>query len=61
MEESRMPGNPLVRFDEGRVGRTTRCRPDSYSTDRNRTGGILRVADDSFDAGSTMPNRSWFR
>jgi len=27
-----MPGNPLVRFDEGRVGRTTRCRPLSYST-----------------------------
>jgi hypothetical protein len=21
-QESRMPGNPLVRFDEGRVGRT---------------------------------------
>ena len=28
-----MPGNPLVRFDEGRVGRTERCRPLSYSTD----------------------------
>jgi len=28
-----MPGNPLVRFDEGRVGRTARCRPLSYSTD----------------------------
>ena len=27
-----MPGNPLVRFDEGRVGRTARCRPLSYST-----------------------------
>jgi hypothetical protein len=22
-----MPGNPLVRFDEGRVGRTARCPP----------------------------------
>jgi len=22
-QESRMPGNPLVRFDEGRVGRTS--------------------------------------
>ena len=32
-QESRMPGNPLVRFDEGRVGRTT-CRPLSYSTGR---------------------------
>src|SRR5664280_2034941 len=31
-QESRMPGNPLVRFDEGRVGRTARCRPLSYST-----------------------------
>ena len=27
-----MPGNPHVRFDEGRVGRTARCRPLSYST-----------------------------
>jgi hypothetical protein len=27
-----MPGNPLVRFDEGRVGRTSECRPLSYST-----------------------------
>ena len=27
-----MPGNPLVRFDEGRVGRTARGRPLSYST-----------------------------
>jgi hypothetical protein len=26
-QESRMPGNPLVRFDEGRVGRTARCPP----------------------------------
>ncbi len=29
-----MPGNPLVRFDEGRVGRTARCRLLSYSTVR---------------------------
>ena len=29
-----MPGNPLVRFDEGRVGRTARCRPLSYSTEK---------------------------
>jgi hypothetical protein len=27
-----MPGNPLVRFDEGRVGRSVRGRPLSYST-----------------------------
>jgi hypothetical protein len=27
-----MPGNPLVRFDEGRVGRTAGCRLLSYST-----------------------------
>jgi len=27
-----MPGNLLVRFDEGGVGRTARCRPLSYST-----------------------------
>ncbi len=31
-----MPGNPLVRFDEGRVGRTARCRPLSYSTHSSR-------------------------
>jgi hypothetical protein len=31
-QETRMPGNPLVRFDEGRVGRTAKCRPLSYST-----------------------------
>ena len=30
-----MPGNPLVRFDEGRVGRTARCRPLSYSTGKS--------------------------
>jgi hypothetical protein len=29
-----MPGNLLVRFDEGRVGRTVRCHPLSYSTER---------------------------
>ena len=29
-----MPGNPLVRFDEGRVGRTAKCRLLSYSTVR---------------------------
>jgi hypothetical protein len=27
-----MPGNPLVRFDEGRVDRTARYHPLSYST-----------------------------
>ena len=27
-----MPGNPLVRFDEGRGGRINKCRPLSYST-----------------------------
>src|ERR1700685_1522527 len=26
-QESRMPGNPLVRFDEGRVGRTASVAP----------------------------------
>ena len=34
-----MPGNPLVRFDEGRVGRTARCRPLSYSTENRFRGG----------------------
>ncbi len=29
-----MPGNPLVRFDEGRVGRTATCRPLAYSTEK---------------------------
>jgi hypothetical protein len=37
-QESRMSGNPLVRFDEGRVGRSFHfffypCRPLSYSTE----------------------------
>jgi hypothetical protein len=36
-QESRMSGNLLVRFDEGRVGRTCRCRPLSYSTVFART------------------------
>ena len=31
-----MPGNPLVRFDEARVGRTARCRPLSYSIETRR-------------------------
>jgi hypothetical protein len=26
-QESRMSGNPLVRFDEGRVGRTRKVSP----------------------------------
>jgi len=34
-----MPGNPLVRFDEGRVGRTARCRLLSYSTEKNALVG----------------------
>src|ERR1039458_4061608 len=38
-QESRMPGNPLVRFDEGRVGRTAWCRLLSYSTGAVRAGG----------------------
>ena len=41
-----MPGNPLVRFDEGRVGRTARCRLLSYSTERL----FLKPVDDSSDA-----------
>jgi hypothetical protein len=31
-QESRMPGNPLAGFDEGRVGGTARCPPLSHST-----------------------------
>jgi len=38
-----MPGNPLVRFDEGRVGRTARCRPLSYSTGLARKGSLNRA------------------
>ena len=41
-----MPGNPLVRFDEGRVGRTARCRPLSYSTERL----FFQSIDDTGDA-----------
>jgi hypothetical protein len=36
-----MPGNPLVRFDEGRVGRTPTCRPLSYSTAKIIMGTTL--------------------
>ena len=41
-----MPGNPLVRFDEGRVGRTARCRLLSYSTERS----FFELVDDTRDA-----------
>ena len=41
-----MPGNPLVRFDEGRVGRIARCRPLSYST----VIIVFKPVDDSRDA-----------
>ena len=41
-----MPGNLLVRFDEGRVGRTARCRPLSYST----VIIVLEPIDDARDA-----------
>jgi hypothetical protein len=41
-----MPGNPLVRFDEGRVGRTARCRLLSYSSVRS----ILHAIGDTRDA-----------
>ena len=40
-----MPGNPLVRFDEGRVGRTARCRLLSYSTVRI----VFQPVDDARD------------
>ena len=41
-----MPGNPLVRFDEGRVGRTARCRLLSYSTVKS----FFESVDDTGDA-----------
>jgi hypothetical protein len=33
-----MSGNLLVRFDEGRVGRTARCRPLTYSNGEHSFG-----------------------
>ena len=39
-----MPGNPLVRFDEGRVGRTARCRLLSYSTEKQKKAGMTENA-----------------
>ena len=46
-----MPGNPLVRFDEGRVGRTARCSPSlllygrmALSSLHRQTGNRHRVA-----------------
>ena len=44
-QESRMPGNPLVRFDEGRVGRIVRCRLLSYSTVDRRRKRLDRTAE----------------
>lgn len=35
-----MPGNPLVRFDEGRGGRADWCRSLSYSTGIRESGPI---------------------
>jgi hypothetical protein len=37
-----MSGNPLVRFDEGRVGRTARCRPLSYVSSPMKTNDEAR-------------------
>jgi hypothetical protein len=53
-----MPGNPLVRFDEGRVGRTV-CRPLSYSTLNfaclaARTRGTMLAV---FESRSTLPDQ----
>jgi hypothetical protein len=41
-----MSGNPLVRFDEGRVGRTERCRLLSYSTVRRFDIGFRPISTD---------------
>src|SRR5580658_9880154 len=43
-----------------RQGRGYGHKPPRRSTRTGIADGILRV-DDSFDAGSTMPNCSWFR
>ena len=47
-----MPGNPLVRFDEGRVGRTARCRLLSYSTVRSFFKAVDNAGDSIFDQGN---------
>ena len=44
-----MSGNLLVRFDEGRVGRTARCRPLSYSTVRSFFESVDDASDAVFD------------
>lgn len=44
-----MSGNPLVRFDEGGVGRTAKCRPLSYSTVRLFFQAINNARDAVFD------------
>jgi hypothetical protein len=46
-----MSGNLLVRFDEGRVGRTARCRPLSYSTVRIVFESVDNARDAVFDQG----------
>ena len=44
-----MTGNPLVRFDEGRVGRAARCRLLSYSTERLFLESVHDAGDALFD------------
>src|ERR1017187_8003369 len=61
-QESRMPGNPLVRFDEGRVGRTRKVSPSLllYSTflalpaaDRPQKAMVCPTALDGGDSWQT--------
>ena len=50
-----MPGNPLVRFDEGRVDRTDRCRPLSYSTEKSLVSNSHIMPVRSFSQRSQSP------
>jgi hypothetical protein len=64
-----MSGNPLVRFDEGRVGRTARCSPSlllygrmALGSAHRQTGNRHRVAPQGIPAvldleGPPRPNR----
>src|ERR1035441_3747958 len=72
-QESRMPGNPLVRFDEGRVGRTRKVSPSlllyrssaavflggKVRMTHTRSGGLFRRAVEKIPGGVISPVRAF--
>src|ERR1035438_10107025 len=60
-QESRMPGNPLVRFDEGRVGRTAGVALSPTLPERVRMKYRLPDCNSSMDAILTGAEKNWCR